>query len=155
MTELIERPENAITAAIGGSAPTRAQILDFERLLTEQPNAVTELPTFHHFAPGVYSRELHIPAGMTLTGKTHRHAHMNFLMAGDITVWIDGGMRRIQAPMAFVSQPGTKRVGYAHTDVIWVTVHPTEETDLARIEAEMIAPPEFDILAGQKLGVLS
>lgn len=154
MTDLTVRPEDAVTAAIGGSAPTRAQILDFERHLAELPNAVFELPTFHHFAPGVYSRELHIPAGMTLTGKTHRHAHMNFLMAGDITVWIDGAMKRIQAPKAFVSQPGTKRVGYAHTDVIWVTVHPTDETDLDKIEADVIAPPDFEMLSGAELEVL-
>ena len=152
MTELTA--VEAVTGAIGSAAPTRAQILDFERLLAEQPGAVTELPTFHHFAPGVYSRELHIPAGYVLTGKTHRHAHMNFLMAGDITVWIDGAMQRIQAPKAFVSQPGTKRIGYAHSDVIWVTVHPTQETDLAKIEAEVIALPEFEGLPGEELEVL-
>lgn len=147
MTELVAA-EAAVCEALGSGAPTRAQILDFERLLAEQPGATADLPVFHHFAPGVYSRELHIPAGTVLTGKTHAHAHMNFLMAGEITVWVDGRMRRLAAPYAFVSQPGTKRVGYAHTDTIWVTVHATEETDLARIEAEVIAPPEFEGLPG-------
>lgn len=132
-----------LTSAIG-RAPTLRNILDFERMLTEQPNAIKNADdrTFHHFAPGMYSRELHIPAGQVLTGKMHRHAHMNFLMEGEITVWVNGGMRRLCAPYAFVSQPYTKRVGYAHTDVIWVTVHATNETDLAKIEAEVIVPQD-------------
>lgn len=147
MDDLIARPEDAITAQIGSASPTRAQILDFERCLAELPNAVFELPTVHHFAPGIYARELKIPAGMALTGKCHRHAHLNLLVQGDITVWIDGDMKRIQAPLTFVSQPGTKRVGFAHTDVVWITIHPTQETDLAKIEAEVIAPA--DTLLGE------
>lgn len=154
MTDLTVRPEDAVTAAIGGSAPTRAQILDFERHLAELPNAVFELPTFHHFAPGLYAREVKIPAGFVLTGKTHRFAQLNVLAAGEITVWIDGGMRRIAAPHTFVSQPGTKRVGYAHTDVTWITFHATQETDLDKIEAEVIAPPEFELTDGSEMEVL-
>lgn len=136
--------EDAITEQIT-SAPSRDQILLFEQMLTQLPGAVFDLPTLHHFAPGMYARELRIPAGMVLTGKTHRHAHLNFLLEGDITVWIDGGMRRVQAPLVFVSQPGTKRVGYSHTDTRWVTVHATQETDLEKIEAEVIATQDMEL----------
>jgi hypothetical protein len=38
-----------------------------------------------------------------------------------------------------VSEPGTKRAVYAETDVVWTTIHPTEETDLEKIEEEVIA----------------
>lgn len=143
MTDMV-RAEDAITAQITAT-PSRAQILQFEQMLTQLPNAVFEMPTVHHFAPGMYARELRIPAGMVLTGKTHRHAHLNFLLEGDITVWIDGGMRRVQAPQVFVSQPGTKRVGFSHTDTRWVTVHATQETDLEKIEAEVIAPQDMEL----------
>ena len=48
-------------------------------------------------------------------------------------------MKRIIAPYTFVSRPGTKRVGLAHADTVWVTIHATEETDLEKIEEEVIA----------------
>jgi hypothetical protein len=38
-----------------------------------------------------------------------------------------------------VSRPGTKRVGYAHEDTIWTTIHATEETDMEKVEKELIA----------------
>lgn len=129
-------------SGVMNAAPTREQILALEQAMMGHAEAVFELPTTHHFAPGMYARELFIPAGMVLTGKTHRQAHLNMLVKGDITVWIDGGMRRVQAPVTFVSQPGTKRVGHAHTDTIWITVHATKETDLEKIEAEVIAPAD-------------
>jgi len=142
--ELMPGPE----AGLMSTAPSREQILALEQAMMGHDEAVFELPTTHHFAPGMYARELFIPAGMVLTGKTHRCAHLNMLMAGDITVWIDGGMRRVQAPLTFVSQPGTKRVGYAHTDTIWITVHATEETDLEKIEMQVIAPDDTALAVG-------
>ena len=42
------------------------------------------------------------------------------------------------------SLPGTKRAVYAHPDVVWTTIHLTNETDLDKIEAEVIAPTYQD-----------
>lgn len=154
MTDLVD-PVGELTHAIGSPAPTRAQILAFEQEIAALPHAVTELPTTHHFAPGLYAREVKIPAGFVLTGKTHRYAQLNVLAEGDITVWIDGGMKRIQAPHTFVSEAGTKRVGFAHTDVTWITFHATQETDLDKIEAEVIAPPEFALESGREMEALT
>ena len=36
--------------------------------------------------------------------------------------------------------PGTKRIGYFHEDSTWITVHPTNETDLNLIEQQVIVP---------------
>ena len=55
-------------------------------------------------------------------------------------VWTEDGMREVAAPFTMVSRPGTKRVGYALEDAVWTTVHATTETDLAKLEAELIAP---------------
>lgn len=92
----------------------------------------------HHFAGGVYARELFIPKGAAIVGKIHRYAHLNFLMKGDISVLTEAGIQRLKAPAVIASAPGIKRAGYAHEDTIWITVHATQETDLARIEAQMI-----------------
>jgi hypothetical protein len=105
----------------------------------EQP----ELPLRHHFAKGVYARELFIPKGMVIVGKIHKHSTLNILSKGDISVTTDEGVVRVQAPFTVVGPPGTKRVGYAHEDSIWTTIHGTDETDLEVIETLFIAK-DFD-----------
>ena len=98
-----------------------------------------EMPlTHHHFHKG-YGRELFIPAGTLLVGKIHKHQTLNILLEGDISLLTEEGTKRVQAPFTVVSKPGIKRVGYAHTDCKWLTVHGTEETDLEKIEEEVIA----------------
>jgi quercetin dioxygenase-like cupin family protein len=121
-----------------GNVPSLAMIQAFEGELRKLPQL--EAQTTHHFAEGLYGRELFIPAGAVLTGKIHKGQHLNFLMQGDITVWTEQGMKRLQAPAVIVSEPGTKRVGYAHADTIWVTVHASHETDLDKLEEELIVP---------------
>jgi hypothetical protein len=135
------------------NVPTRAQIEEAERALAAHPGRLDDLPVVHHFAPGMYARELHIPAGVMLTGKIHKTRHMNVLSAGEITVWTEDGMQRLSAPFSFESQPGTKRIGYAHTDCVWTTYHFTFETDLDAIEAEVIEPSD-NLLGVQDMKVL-
>lgn len=119
--------------------PSYEQIRQLERaMLKHLPPG--EAPVTHHFADGVYGREMFIPAGTMLTGKIHRFATLNVLAQGEIEVTTPDGMRRLKAPAVFVSPPGCKKVGYALTDVVWINVHPTEETDLAKIEAHFIVP---------------
>lgn len=120
--------------------PSLETIQSFERQLRALPQI--DIETTHHFADGLYGREILIPAGTVLTGKIHRGEHLNFLMKGDITVWTDDGMKRLKAPAIIKSSPGTKRVGYAHEDTIWVTVHASRETDLEKLEAELIVPED-------------
>lgn len=135
--------------------PSLATIQAFERGLKRLPESVkVDMPPTHYHADGLYGRSIFIPAGTVLTGKIHRRQHLNFLMQGDITVWTDEGMKRIQAPAIIKAEPGTKRVGYAHTDTIWVTVHATKETDVARIEAELIEP-EGELIEGNETCLLS
>lgn len=97
-------------------------------------------PVTHHFAPGLYAREIFLPAGVRIIGKIHRHAHVNTISKGRVTVFTEFGTQDLQAPVSFVSQPGTKRAVVAHEDTIWTTYHPTQETDLAKIEQHVIAP---------------
>lgn len=97
-------------------------------------------PITHHFAPGLYAREIFIPAGVLIVGKIHRHAHVNTISRGRVVVATEFGLNELVAPVTFVSQPGTKRAVLAHEDTIWTTYHPTDETDLAKIEEYVIAP---------------
>ena len=99
-----------------------------------------ECPVKHHFAPGLYAREIFMPAGHVVVGKIHRHAHVNTISRGRVVVATEFGTQELVAPCTFVSLPGTKRAVAVQEDTIWTTYHPTEETDLAVIEASVIAP---------------
>lgn len=132
--------------------PTLAQIWRLEDAIAASGAAMdTDALTQHHFAEGLYARELLIPAGTVLTGKMHKHGQINVLAQGSIEVWTEEGMKRLEAPCIIASPPGTKRVGYAYTDVVWVTVSATEETDLEALEAQLIEPEgPLRIAAGLK-----
>lgn len=132
----------------GMTPVAREKIMQLEAAIRDQLEQV-ELETEHHFAPGVYVRELRIPAGVVLTGKIHRFETMNILAAGTIRVTTDDGVKEITAPAIFNSAPGTKKAGFAVTDVVFLNVHPTEETDVDVIENHFIAP-SFEALAEEK-----
>ncbi len=106
-----------------------------------------EMQAVHHFDKGVTSRTLYIPAGTMLTGKKHRKSCLN-IVAGDITVFneAEGTEKRITGHAVFSSPAGTRRVGLAHAPTAWTTIHLTDETDEAKIEAEVIEPHHNPLL---------
>ncbi len=103
------------------------------------------LPLKHKFAEGMYVREIFIPKGMLIVGKIHRKSNPVFVMKGDISIFSEEGSRRFKGGDYLISQPGAKRVGYAHEDTTWVEVFATYETDLVKLEEELIAK-SFDEL---------
>lgn len=125
----------------------RTKVLQAERVMRETGTPV-EIPVTHHWAnkgtaDGVYGREIKIPAGALVTGKTHRTEQINVLLEGVIRVLVGERVERLAAPQVVVSPAGTKRIAYAETDVRWLTVHATPETDLEVIERHFIEPDDL------------
>jgi hypothetical protein len=120
------------------SIPTREQIEQLEA----QMRMMEQLPIepVHHFADGIYAREILIRAGTILTGKVHSTEHLNIVSQGRIAVWTEDGMKIVAAPCTMVSRPSTKRVGFALEDTVWTTIHanPQNLTDLAALEMALI-----------------
>ena len=116
--------------------PTREAIEKLEAEMRQMPQI--EIPVEHSFGPGFYARTITIPAGVTLTGKVHTTEHIFMVIKGDITLVTEHGRKRVQGPYQAVCQPGTKRVGYAHTDTVCTNIHITDETDLAALELLLI-----------------
>lgn len=130
----------------------RSAVFEAERVIHSSPERIRPVdpalwPLRHHFARGIYGRELHIPAGHYLTGHIHKYSQLNIMSKGDMTVITPTGPKRVQAGFHVVSPAGTKRIAFAHTDTIWTTIHGTDETDLDRIEAFFIAKSEQEYLA--------
>ncbi len=88
-----------------------------------------ELHTAHHLCEGVYTRELHIPAGVGLVGRVHLYDQTNVVAKGKIRVTTDDGVQVLEAGAVFVSKAGTKRSGTALEDTVWLTIHRTELTE--------------------------
>jgi hypothetical protein len=115
----------------------RAKIQDLEDVILAKPQV--DLPVKHHFAQGVYGREMLIPAGVVLTGKIHATSTINILAQGTLLVISsDGTEAEVSAPYVYVSPPNVKKAGYAVTDCVFINVHGTHETDLDKIEEEVI-----------------
>ena len=156
----IPEKENAVLVVqeqiqvAGATPPTRDQINKLETALKTLPQLAIE--TNHYNVAGLYAREIHIPAGTVLTGKVHKAEHLNIVSKGEIIVWTEAGMKRIKAPFVLPSFPGAKRVGLAIVDTTWVTIHATDKTDLAELEAELIedSTPAIDAEVAKWLGSL-
>ncbi len=116
----------------------RQKVMVLEDYIRAVLPPVTEFVTKHHFAPGIYMREFHLPAGVVVTGKIHRTEHLNVIVQGHCSVNCLGKELDINAVYSFVSLAGVKKAVYAHTDTVWMTVHRTDEIDLDRIEEEVI-----------------
>lgn len=136
------------------SGPTRAQVERLQREMLAMPQA--DLATEHFFIPGVYVRRVFRKAGTLIVGKIHKNPHLFVCAAGELLVSTDGGIDHIKAGDVIESLPGTKRVTYALTDAVGLTIHRTDETDLDKIEEELIEPePQAAFDAWNKLKELT
>lgn len=99
-----------------------------------------DCPLKHYFAPGVYIREIFMPAGSIVIGKIHKTEHFNIIQRGLVSLIDENFKREDLGPSTFVSKAGVQKVLYIHEDTIWSTVHLTSERDLEALEAQLIEP---------------
>jgi len=98
-----------------------------------------EIPINHYFANGFYAREMIMPEGCTIVGKIHKSEHLCILSKGCADVVSEEKTERLEAPYTYVSQPGAKRAIYSHSETVWTTVHMSDETNIEKLEDELIA----------------
>lgn len=137
-----------LVAHVFDPAVTEMTLLDkinlLEKTIQQADLPEIEFPLVHHFAPSTYGREIFFPADSLVIGKTHRHAHLNIISKGRVTVATEHGIAVLEAPCSFVSEVGTKRAIHAHEDTVWTCIHanPSNTTDLELIESEIIVPDD-------------
>lgn len=135
--------ENTATEllAVAEHAMIRSKIANLEAKMAQCEQL--EIKPVHYIAQGLYAREITIPKGTLLTGKIHLFEHLNIISKGDISVLTDEGIKRIVAPATIISKPGIKRVGYAHEETVWTTIHAVSETDPEKME-KLLVVDTFD-----------
>lgn len=132
----------------------RDKIRALESALRNIPQA--ELPTYHHFANGMYLREMYLAKDLTIVGKIHKQEHFFILAKGKLAVTVEGDVKVISAPAVMVGKPGEKRAGHALEDCVCINVHKTDKIDLDEIEAEVIEYEPGALLdSSNKLKVLT
>jgi hypothetical protein len=113
-----------------------------------------DCPVIHRFGPGVYIRELTIPADSLAIGHYQKFEHTNVLLKGRVTILNDDGTTsELSAPMIFVGKPGRK-VGYVHEDMVWLNIYGTNEQDVSKLEAYYLRKDEdFITASSERAGV--
>ncbi len=110
-----------------------AKIEQVESHLLDLPQV--ECPVVHHFGPGIYIREVTLPAGALAMGHAQKFDHLNIMLTGAVAMVGDDGQTKVlRAPMIFVGKPGRK-LGYVLETCIWQNVYATEERDIDKLES--------------------
>ncbi len=130
-------------------------IAEVESIMASLPQG--DFPLKHRFtktvvgnqSKGMYVREIKMPKGSVILSKIHKTQHPYVVLSGCAIVWQPGKPAELlSAGHVGITEPGTQRLLEIVEDCSWVTFHPTDETDLEKIEAEVIAKPgEFIPLA--------
>ena len=125
LAELAQR----LSSIAGSAAELEARSLVLPQL---------DCPVVHHFGPGLYVREVRIPAGAFAVGHHQCREHLNVFLQGRVLMLgEDGTTRELVAPMIFTGQPGRK-MGLILEDVVWQNIYATDERDVEALEAMLL-----------------
>ncbi len=122
---------------------TLEHVENFEKALidtgVDQADEINEVNLKEKLCNGLYSRALTIPKGTFITGRLHLKDYIDIFVSGDLTVksfFADGTIEETKRLNEFTfleGKAGRKRVLIAHEDSLWITVDPTEATDIEGI----------------------
>jgi|TARA_R100000084_G_C4574982_1_gene111046 hypothetical protein len=100
-----------------------------------------QIPIDHFFMDGVYVRKMTMYQGYIVIGAIHKHRHMCFLLEGHLSVASSTGVKEYKAPCYIISEPGEKRILYAHEDSHWYNTHknPDNIEDVQELEKQIVA----------------
>lgn len=106
-----------------------------------------DCPLKHRFTPGLYTREIFMPAGTVVVSRVHKTEHPFVISMGRVQVWsAEHGTQELAAPYCGITRPGTRRVLVIYEDCIWTTFHPTRETDLDKLLGELTDTPDVSYI---------
>lgn len=122
------------------SAFTESDIQKLEAAFLDLPQA--DCPITHRFAPGIYIREVRMPAGSYVIGHHHTTDHLNIMLSGHLTILNEDGTKTdLKAPQTFIA-PSGRKIAYIHEDVIWQNVFATDERDVETLESMFLDKSE-------------
>lgn len=112
----------------------RVEALEAEMAAMPQVQLLTD----HHLFAGCYYRSILVPAGCALTGAVHLHDNILCLVRGRAYILNGPEPQLVEAPWCGVGPAGTKRVGLAIEDCVFLSALATPHTEVAKIEQENV-----------------
>ncbi|MEY4761259.1 MAG: Rhodoferax phage [Pseudomonadota bacterium] len=116
---------------------TQAEAVErLEGAMLQLPQA--DCPVVHHFGPGIYIREVTLPADTFAIGHEQRFEHLNIMVKGAVAIVGEGGdLKVLRAPLIYVGKPGRK-VGYIIEETVWQNIYATTERDIDKLESMLL-----------------
>lgn len=130
-----------------GFLTMRQRVERLEDIIAQAPPVAC--PLRHHFGPGVYLREMTIPAGVTATGAVHKTEHLTIIV-GHCLLTTDDGVREFCGHHTIRSKPGMKRACHALLTTTLTTIHVTDETDLEKLVELLTESKAGEMLGGSE-----
>ena len=95
-----------------------------------------ELPVSHVFSPGIYVREIFMPAGSLVVGHKHKTRHLNIIRSGKAALMIAGEKVIIDNSNTFESMAGARKCLAILEDMTFMTIHanPDDIRDIDELE---------------------
>jgi hypothetical protein len=130
------------------------KIYDLENKLLARDDCLylEDMEYQHWFAPGLYGRQITMPANLALTTMIHASENIAILAKGKMTIYSENGIDVIEAPHVMITKIGTKRAIYCHSEVVFITVHhnPENEKDIDALINKMTFRNEQEFLEYQE-----
>lgn len=125
----------------------RERVERLEAILERAPQA--DCPVQHHFAPGIFLREMVVPAGVIATGAVHKTEHLT-IVAGHCLLTTDDGTQEFCGFHTIHSKPGAKRAIYAISTTVVTTIHPNpdEEASIDALAQRLTESKACELLGG-------
>lgn len=141
-----------ITASPNCSVPTagglRERVERLEAAMLQEPQV--DCPIRHHFSPGIYAREINIPAGTALIGVEHKTDNLVIVSKGRLRIVTAAGTQELVAGDTFVCKAGAKNAAIALEDTRWTNIfpNPDDERETAKLVERFTFVRESDLLGG-------
>ncbi len=117
-------------------SPLKKRFDSIESDMAKMPQVY--LPLVHRFTPGLYIREIFMPAGTLVSTRTHKTTHPYIIKQGKYQVIDQEGKGDVvEAPFTGITQSGTRRVINIIEDTIWISFHITDKTNLDEINDDL------------------
>lgn len=137
---------NELDAERKPTAKEKAERLEQALLGVKQ----VDCPVRHFFAPGMYAREITIPAGCCLVGAIHKTENLAVLSKGTMRLVTDDGTVDIAAPHILTVKPGQKNAAFAIDECVWTNflANPENEQDTDKLVEVFTFSKASDLLGG-------
>jgi quercetin dioxygenase-like cupin family protein len=144
------KPVENYGAGLAVVRPMRERVNRLESVLLTMPQV--DCPIRHHFAPGMYAREMTIPAGTVVTGAVHKTEHLIAVSMGRLRIVTEDGTREVVAGDTVTCKAGMKNAFVALEDSRWTNFIPNPEniTDTDKLVEMFTESTSDELLGGSK-----